>query len=185
MYLRDPKLPPLPQPLRDSFRLVCFDADGTLRETTVPGQVYPKGPREWRLKRNVVTTLRAMRVDKYAIASNQSGVFTGAITQELAQQLVDDLADEVFPTRSQHLALICPHKKDGGCSCRKPAPGMLLKAMSRFHAYPNETLFVGDMDTDKEAAFNAGAWFAWAHDFFGWGSPKPGVDRHAPRDTQG
>jgi phosphoglycolate phosphatase-like HAD superfamily hydrolase len=42
--------------------------------------------------------------------------------------------------------------------------------MRRFRARPDETLFVGDMATDEEAARAAGCRFRWAHEFFGWGA---------------
>ena len=49
---------------------------------------------------------------------------------------------------------------------RKPAPGMLLAACSRSSVLPSEALFVGDMESDELAAFNAGCAFRWADEFF-------------------
>jgi D-glycero-D-manno-heptose 1,7-bisphosphate phosphatase len=63
---------------------------------------------------------------------------------------------------------VCPHAPHAGCACRKPEPEMLLRLMRRFAAAPAETLFVGDMDRDEEAARRAGTRFMWAHEFFGW-----------------
>jgi FMN phosphatase YigB (HAD superfamily) len=40
--------------------------------------------------------------------------------------------------------------------------------MRRFRVSKDETLFVGDMDRDKEAARRAGARFMWADEFFDW-----------------
>ena len=50
---------------------------------------------------------------------------------------------------------------------RKPQPGMLLQAMNDADVLPSETLFVGDFNTDYEAAAHAGCSFAWADEFFG------------------
>jgi phosphoglycolate phosphatase-like HAD superfamily hydrolase len=44
---------------------------------------------------------------------------------------------------------------------------MLVRLMHRFNARRDETLFVGDMATDAEAARRARCRFAWAKDFFG------------------
>jgi len=51
---------------------------------------------------------------------------------------------------------------------RKPAPGMLLQAMTEAGVAPDDTLFVGDMESDRLAAEAAGVRFMWARDFFGW-----------------
>lgn len=49
---------------------------------------------------------------------------------------------------------------------RKPAPGMLTFAIHLSGVTSADTLFVGDMDDDKQAAEAAGVAFAWANDFF-------------------
>lgn len=49
---------------------------------------------------------------------------------------------------------------------RKPKPGMLLQAMADAGARPEQTLFIGDREDDRNAAAAAGCAFAWAGDFF-------------------
>ena len=49
---------------------------------------------------------------------------------------------------------------------RKPLPGMLLAAGHHFNLGPEEILFIGDYDTDAEAAASAKIQFQWADDFF-------------------
>jgi D-glycero-D-manno-heptose 1,7-bisphosphate phosphatase len=66
---------------------------------------------------------------------------------------------------------ICPHAPYLKCACRKPNPLMLRRLMRRFGASKQETLFVGDMDRDEEAARRAGTRFMWAYEFFG--RPEP------------
>src|SRR4051794_15098562 len=48
--------------IEDDLELVIFDADGTLRYVTVPGQHYPLRPEEWRLMPGVRETLAALPV---------------------------------------------------------------------------------------------------------------------------
>lgn len=57
---------------------------------------------------------------------------------------------------------------------RKPAPGMLLRAMADAGAEPGETLFIGDSPEDQQAAAAAGCYFQWAQKFFsrGWEKGK-------------
>ena len=66
---------------------------------------------------------------------------------------------------------MCPHVPFADCPCRKPKPLMLVRLMHRFGARRDETLFVGDMERDEEAARRAGVRFQWAHEFFGWDAP--------------
>ena len=52
----------------------------------------------------------------------------------------------------------CPHHPDisGECSCRKPKPGMLLKAKKEFNVDLKKSILIGDKERDIEAGLNAG-----------------------------
>lgn len=50
----------------------------------------------------------------------------------------------------------CPHALDSGCSCRKPKPGLLLKAARKWSSPLQRSVFVGDRETDLMAAKAAG-----------------------------
>ena len=52
--------------------------------------------------------------------------------------------------------LYCPHTPDEFCACRKPEPGMLLKAASKLDIDLSRSVFVGDALTDVEAGQRAG-----------------------------
>ncbi len=54
----------------------------------------------------------------------------------------------------------------------KPAPDHLLVGMAEAHVDPGETLYVGDMAVDAEAARRAG--IAYAHAAWGYGEAPPG-----------
>jgi histidinol phosphatase-like enzyme len=49
---------------------------------------------------------------------------------------------------------------------RKPAAGMLLQAIVDAGVTPAETLMVGDLPEDRQAAAAAGCDFQWANEFF-------------------
>jgi len=157
--------------LLKNIKLIIFDADDTLRRTTVAGQPAPNAPDQWQLLPNVRETLS--RFDwrngalKLGIASNQVGVALGFLTREMALRLIRDMVQEALGYLPPHLEIeICPCPPNSGCECRKPQPGMLLRIMSRFGVGHDETLFVGDLPTDREAAGRAGVHFMWAHQFF-------------------
>ncbi|HEV2762547.1 MAG TPA: HAD-IIIA family hydrolase [Pyrinomonadaceae bacterium] len=159
-------------------KLYIFDADGTLRYSTVPGQPCPNKPGEWALLPGVREKLSTIKWGEggalFGVASNQGGVGMGYMTKEAAYSLLAEMVSAAFgrpaPPGSIELCTCAPHVN---CDCRKPKPLMLLRLMRRFNAARAETLFVGDMDRDEEAARRAGVRFAWARDFFGWQTEQP------------
>lgn len=93
-----------------------------------------------------------------AVASNQSG---------LARGLFDRRALRAMHRKLRRLAaaaggrvdriVICPHGPDDGCSCRKPAPGLLLRLARHYGVALEGTPVIGDSLRDLEAAQAAGA----------------------------
>lgn len=153
------------------IRLYIFDADDTLRRTTVPGKPCPHRPGEWELLPGVRERLSAMDWTNafLGIASNQDQVAYGHMTWEECHGLFEDLVEAATGERIETAAIrFCPHALEVECECRKPGPGMLHDIMKHFGVGADETLFVGNAPSDEEAARRAGVRFAWAWDFFGW-----------------
>lgn len=151
-------------------KLIIFDADGTLRRSTVDGQVCPNKPGEWELLPNVKDVCRLIQRERpeiaLAIASNQGGVALGYLDHVTALRMLYDTAREAFGPSWP--VFMCPHAPDAGCACRKPRPGLLLDAMALWDIPEDRVLYVGDMPSDHDAAISAGVRFVWAKDFFGW-----------------
>jgi histidinol-phosphate phosphatase family protein len=51
----------------------------------------------------------------------------------------------------------CPHGPEEGCACRKPAPGLVLRAARELGVDPARCAVIGDIGADVEAARAAGA----------------------------
>jgi D-glycero-D-manno-heptose 1,7-bisphosphate phosphatase len=154
------------------YRLFIFDADDTLRRTIVPGRPCPWGPEEWELLPGVQETLSQPQWNQpggplMGIASNQDHVGYGHLSLETARDLLRELARQAAGLELPDAALqLCPHRLDVPCRCRKPEAGMLAAIMDHYGVEPGETLFVGNHETDREAARRSGTAFAWAADFF-------------------
>jgi histidinol-phosphate phosphatase family protein len=89
-----------------------------------------------------------------AVVSNQSGVARGLLTPlevEAVNARTDALLGPLGPVEW------CPHGPDDGCGCRKPAPGLVLRAAARLGVDPRCCAVVGDIGADVEAAQAAGA----------------------------
>ncbi|MEL0082154.1 MAG: HAD-IIIA family hydrolase, partial [Gammaproteobacteria bacterium] len=48
--------------------------------------------------------------------------------------------------------LFCPHLPDAGCDCRKPAPGLVRRAMVCFGFSAEQAVMIGDSERDVAAA---------------------------------
>jgi len=51
----------------------------------------------------------------------------------------------------------CPHTPDGGCTCRKPLPGLLNESLAALDITAPNALMIGDSIRDIQAAHAAGA----------------------------
>lgn len=91
------------------------------------------------------------------VISNQAAVGKGLldpsgledITTRMHQTL---LSDQVF----LFAAYYCIHRSTEGCICRKPKPGLLFRAAQDHNLDLSRSIFIGDSDTDLQAAQAAG-----------------------------
>jgi D-glycero-D-manno-heptose 1,7-bisphosphate phosphatase len=161
----------MPEPL-SRYRLCIFDADDTLRRSTVADQPCPRTDAEWELIPGVARTLRRIPWNQdegpfLGLASNQDQVGYGHLSEQTARALLRDLARAAAGIAPADEALqLCPHRLEIDCECRKPRPGMLLRIMDFYGVSPEETLFVGNTEADRKAAEAAGTSYADAAEVF-------------------
>jgi D-glycero-D-manno-heptose 1,7-bisphosphate phosphatase len=107
-----------------------------------------------------------------AIVTNQSGVARGLFPESFVPEAHARLM-ELFEAEGAQISGIyyCPHirpeeipRPDGrtlvslvrDCDCRKPAPGLLLRALSDLFGDPSQSALIGDADRDIAAGRAAG-----------------------------
>lgn len=131
---------------------VLLDKDGTLIED-VP---YNADPARVRLVPGAAAAARAWKEAGFrlAVVSNQSGVGRGIFPEEALEGVWARL-NELLGTKLDGF-FYCPHVPEAGCDCRKPAPGLLLRAASELGADPRCCWLVGDILDDVEAGRRAG-----------------------------
>lgn len=141
---------------------VLLDKDGTLIED-VP---YNVDPALMRLTEGAVAALRVLHEAGYLliVVSNQSGVARGYFDEQ-AIGPVEARLRELLDAAGVRLAgfYYCPHHPDGPveryavvCECRKPAPGLLLRAAREHRLDLARSWLVGDILHDVEAGRRAG-----------------------------
>jgi histidinol-phosphate phosphatase family protein len=135
-----------------SLGAVLFDRDGTLIED-VPYNADARRVRPLPGAVAAVADLRTAGV-KVGVVTNQSGIGRGLVAPgdvEAVNRRVDQVVGPFDDWQ------VCPHAPDDGCGCRKPAPGLILRAASSLGAAPGRVVVVGDRLADLGAARAAGA----------------------------
>jgi histidinol-phosphate phosphatase family protein len=134
-------------------RAAFLDRDGTLNRPPPPGR-YITNPDDLHLLHGVPAAVAELRRNGYAcvVVSNQRGVALGDFTH-------DDLA--AIDVRLRKLVELdgtyyCTHHRDAGCGCRKPEPGLLIRAAAELELDLSGSLMIGDSDSDLEAGRRAG-----------------------------
>ena len=94
---------------------------------------------------------------KVIIVTNQACVGRGDVSPETLDAIHQKMTREVEAHGGTVEAIfVCPHTDADACDCRKPAPGLILKAQ-REHGFDlASTYFVGDALRDLQAARAAG-----------------------------
>ncbi|MEO3885181.1 HAD-IIIA family hydrolase [Nonomuraea sp. B5E05] len=131
---------------------VLFDRDGTLIRD-VP---YNGDPRLVEPMPGATEALcRLRRADvPVAVVTNQSGVAKGLVTPDEMDQVNARVEELLGPFDAW---AICVHDDTDGCTCRKPAPGLVIRAAAVLDVSPRDCVVVGDIGRDMEAARAAGA----------------------------
>jgi D-glycero-D-manno-heptose 1,7-bisphosphate phosphatase len=143
-------------------RAVFLDRDGTLLDETG----YLADPGELKLLDGIAAALRRLRQGTFflCVATNQSGIARGLFDEADLDRVHRRMQEELAAAGvSLDAILHCPHHPDHGsqslrkrCLCRKPAPGMLLEAASRFGLDLPNSWSIGDSGRDLEASRRAG-----------------------------
>jgi len=154
-------------------RGAILDRDATLidvvRDEESGGISVAFHPDHLRLLPGVIDGLAALRDAGYAlsIATNQpgpaKGQFSRAAVERTNRALLELLGAEGIRIEALE---VCLHHPEGGpdgdaslvgaCDCRKPKPGLLLRAMAELGLSPERTWMIGDAPADLLAARAAG-----------------------------
>ncbi|MDR3362670.1 MAG: HAD family hydrolase [Desulfovibrio sp.] len=138
-------------------RAIFLDRDGTLNLDTG----YAHRIEEWVWLPGVPETLARFRADGWllVVVSNQSGIARGFFTEEDLRDLEAAVTKQLVPYGASIDGWYhCPHLPEitGTCDCRKPAPGLLLRAAREHGIDMASSWVIGDRERDVQAGFSAG-----------------------------
>ena len=143
-------------------RAVFIDRDGTISEEVG----YINHVSRFRLFPYSAAALKQLHDNDYLaiVITNQAGVARGYFSEEMVQAIHKQMTKDLESSGARVDAIYyCAHHPTVGeppyqldCDCRKPKPGLLLRAARDYDIDLANSWMVGDRYSDIELAANAG-----------------------------
>jgi D-glycero-D-manno-heptose 1,7-bisphosphate phosphatase len=143
-------------------RAVFIDRDGTISEEVG----YINHVSRFRLFPYAPAAIKHLNENGWLaiVITNQAGVARGYFSEDTIQAVHDAMTNELKSNGAQLDAVYyCAHHPSVGeppyrfdCDCRKPKPGLILRAAKNFDIDLKKSWMVGDRYSDVELARNAG-----------------------------
>jgi histidinol-phosphate phosphatase family protein len=90
---------------------------------------------------------------RLVVVTNQACIGKGLVSSSAIAEIHSRMLDEIACAGGHiEAVLVCPHRADDACGCRKPAPGLLLRAHDEYGVELSRALLVGDSASDMQAA---------------------------------
>ena len=143
-----------------------LDRDGVLNRKAPEGQYVTR----WEDMEFLPGAHEAVRLLNHAgffvvVVSNQRCVAKGLVATSELESMHERMRQEFAAAGARIDAIYyCPHETDPPCDCRKPQPGLLLRAARRHDLDLAASWMIGDSDKDVEAGRAAGCRTAFLTD---------------------
>jgi D-glycero-D-manno-heptose 1,7-bisphosphate phosphatase len=137
------------------MKVIFLDRDGVVNKEV--GYLFK--PSSFEFIDGVFEACRFFQSNNYQIIiiTNQSGISRGYYSEDDYVKLKNWMLKKFLQNGINILDVYhCPHEPKSNCNCRKPKPGMFLKAKSLYSIDMESSWVIGDKEQDIEAANNAG-----------------------------
>jgi len=137
------------------LKVVFLDRDGVINEKK---DDYVKNLNELKILPNVAKAIKKLNELNYLviIITNQSQVNRNIISENDLHEINDFIIQKMEREGAKITSVYyCPHTPTENCFCRKPRPGLILKAMNEFNVDPSKCILIGDSESDLQAALEA------------------------------
>ena len=140
------------------MKTIFLDRDGVINRNP-PNKGYVRRWSEFSFLPNALNAIRDLTEDGYRIivVTNQAGIGKGLFSEDNLKDIHARMVTEITDTGGRIDAVYyCPHHPETGCECRKPKPGMLIRAADEHRMELSSAYLIGDSTTDIEAGRRAG-----------------------------
>ena len=137
-------------------KIIFLDRDGVINEEP---ESHVTDWSDFHFMPGVKSSLRRAKDNGYSVfvITNQSCIGRGTVSRETIDHIMENMSSEIAESGGEiKKVYYCPHAPDEGCDCRKPKPGLLLRASEENDINLPEAWFIGDKVTDIEAGRRAG-----------------------------
>jgi histidinol-phosphate phosphatase family protein len=138
---------------KKSFKGAIFlDRDGVIN---VDRRDYVKSWAEFKFLPEVFKALRSLKKNKIraVIVTNQSAVHRGLMSIDTLEVIHQKMLKAIEGNGGHIEAIyVCPHTPQEDCECRKPKPGMVLRAVKDLKIDLSRSYLIGDSEKDVELA---------------------------------
>ncbi|MCC7438050.1 MAG: HAD family hydrolase [Armatimonadetes bacterium] len=135
-----------------------LDRDGIINRRRVDD--YVKQWEEFEFLPDIFTLLPEAHAAGFVVVvvTNQRGIARGLMTEQNLADIHRQMQQELQKQTGHQVDAIyhCPHNRADGCDCRKPNPGMLLRAAADHNIALANSWLVGDSESDVQAGLAAG-----------------------------
>ena len=142
--------------MNSNLKLVILDRDGTINRASTE---FVKSPEEWQPLPGALEAISRLNHAGFhvVLATNQSGLGRGLFDMAALNAVHAHMLKSLAALGGRIDAIFyCPHAAEEGCSCRKPAPGLLHQIAERYGQSVSGVPYVGDSLRDMQAAQAAG-----------------------------
>jgi D-glycero-D-manno-heptose 1,7-bisphosphate phosphatase len=136
-------------------RAVFLDRDGVINENS---DSYIKTWKEFAFLPGAVEAICSLsRHFSIVVVTNQSVIGRGHAPEGAVRYIHSKMIEEIENAGGRIASVYyCPHSPAASCGCRKPKPGLLLRAAEELHINLGSSYLVGDAVSDLDAAVACG-----------------------------
>ncbi len=137
-------------------KAIFLDRDGIINKER---KDYVKSIEEFQILDGVPESIKMLKEKGFLVIviTNQSAINRGLITIETLNEIHNYLQNFLKENNTSiDDFYFCPHRPDENCKCRKPNPGMLIKAAQEHNIDMNQSFMIGNSLTDIQAAQKSG-----------------------------
>ncbi len=142
--------------MSEKKKAIFLDRDGVINEEVG----YLSNPQDFEFIEGSIEALKILKQKGFLliVITNQAGIARGFFTDDTLRAIHDKMLNRL---KREGIELddifFCPHHPDftGPCDCRKPKPGMILKAKSKYNIDLTKSYMIGDTLNDIQTGNTA------------------------------